>query len=137
MAVIPVVDSIKVQVLVNNVPLQEYSPDDDELELKSDDHDRLISKYIEAKSDVLFTVQAAIDERFQQLHKDFDLRIAFAVDGIHMASRLYYRREFLRGKLCNVAGNRYYLNGIPHEKAFKFSQLSIGKSSSAGKVYSF
>lgn len=127
MAVIPAVDSIEVQVLVNNVPLEEYSPDDDEIESKSDDRDRLISKYIEAKSNVEFTVQAAIDERFQQMHKDVDLRIAIFIDGIHMATRLYSRRELLRRKLCTVAGNRYYLNGSPREKAFKFSQLNIGK----------
>ena len=127
MAVIPAVDSIQVQVLVNNVALKEYNPDDDEIEVKSSDHDQLISRYIEAKNDAEFTVQLATDKKFGQLHKNVDLRFGICVDGKHMTSRMYARKKFLNGRLSTVAGSRYYSFGVPREKPFKFALLKIGK----------
>ena len=134
MAVIPAVDSIKVQVLVNNVPLEEYNPDDDEIESKTIGDDRMISRYIEARTDAEFTVQYAVDKSFQHLHRNVDLSFAVSIDGVHMNSQLIRRKTFSQGCGHSFKGHRYYANNMPRMKPFKFGQLNIGKWASAGKA---
>jgi len=127
MAVIPAVKWIEVQVLVNNIPLEEYNPDDDELELKRDDHDRLISRYIEAKTDAEFKVQAKIVKTGQRLPGGVGLSFIVDIDGGFEEGRVPRRSEFRKGHDLDITGYCYYANGAAHEKSFKFSQLNIGK----------
>jgi len=127
MAVIPAVKWINVQVLVNDVALKEYNADDDELEMKRDDHDRFISRYVEAKTGAEFVVKIMIDEKSQRLPKGGGLTFLLTIDGGLMASISLRRSDFRKGYDLDFAGYRYHANGKPHEKAFKFSQLHIGK----------
>jgi len=127
MAVIPAVKWIDVQVLVNDVALKEYNADDDELELKRDDHDRFISRYVEAMTDAEFIVKIMIDEKSQRLPKGGGLAFTVTIDGECLETRTLRRKDFRKGYQLDFAGYRYYANGRAHEKAFKFSQLNIGK----------
>jgi len=127
MAVIPAVKWIEVQVLVKDVALKEYDADDDELEMKRDDHDRFISRYIEAKTGAEFIVKIMIDGKSQRLPKDGDLTCLLTIDGEIIESRALRRSDFRKGYDFDFAGYRYYANGKPHEKTFRFSQLHIGK----------
>ena len=129
MAIIPIFNSVEVEILVNGQPLTEY-PDPDTLDIDDDGGGRagrLVTKYIEAKTGTEFSVRFKISPSFRLLLGNVDLVVCVYVDDKYLVGNVINRRYLNYDAVQLLTGHRYTKNGQWFERSFSFSQLNIGE----------
>ena len=89
MAIIPSMDSIEVEVLVNHQTVTEYVDPDTE----TAPNERKISRYIEAKTGATFAVRFRISPTFLLLHNNVDLLVCIFIDNKYMDANVINRSK--------------------------------------------
>jgi len=129
MAVIPIFDSVEVEILVNGQPVTEY-PDPDTLDIDDDGGGpagRVVTRYIEAKTGTEFSIRFKISPTFRLLLGNVDLVVCVYVDNKYMVGNVINRTNLNYDAVQILSGHRYTKSGQWFERSFSFSQLNIGE----------
>jgi hypothetical protein len=123
MAIIPGVQGLKVDILVDRYPAPEYV-DPDETDFENGDGTRTITKFIEAQSNAEFTVRFTLSPGFPYQRHDIIFQVYLDGEWMDGASfRLNTLRSF---QVAELTGQRYVRNNQWFQRNFKFAQLNIG-----------
>jgi hypothetical protein len=117
MAVLPECPGLRVEVLTQGRPLQEYDDDEEDLSPK------VVTKYVEALSGAKFNVIAAFQPPFATQH---DVMMRVIIDGKSMA-KWHCEREQFPNKVVECDGIRRERHGEWVKQNFCFAELDIGK----------
>lgn len=109
---------LKVEILVDGVPLQEYDDEDEEIV------PTVVTKYIEAKSGVNFTIRYTV---LPQFHIKHALKVQSYLDGKPMENRVRSEDSIRKYMSGTMTGVREAIAGKYYERKFCFSQLNTGQ----------
>jgi hypothetical protein len=120
MAVLDAYPGIKVQIVVNGAPLQEYDDDDDESATPN-----TVTKYVEAVSGAEFQIQHDITQPWPQ----HEMLLECIVDQHKVVGAVLNKGNYRGSSYRYVKeGAISYKEGHQFIQRFRFAQLSIGKS---------
>ena len=116
MAIHPELPGLEVKICVQGQPLHEY--DDDKIP-----EPKTTTKYIEARSDEIFSIMTVFKPPFQN---QYDMGVRTCIDGVRMNTRVRKRDEILQRPMSS---NHYYSyqGGEWVKQKFTFAKLNIGK----------
>jgi hypothetical protein len=126
MAIIPAMDSIEVEVLVNNQTVTEYV-DPETIDVETSPNERKISKYIEAKTGATFAIRFKTSPTFLLLHSNVDLLFCIYIDNKYMVANVIHRSKLRFDHTELLHSHRYTKNKQWFERPFSFNQLNIGE----------
>jgi hypothetical protein len=118
MAILRDQPGLKVEILVDGVPLQEYDYENEEI------MPSVVTKYIEAKSGDNFTIRYTV---LPQFHIKHALVVQSYLDGKSMAKRVFSEERIRKYANRTVTGVREAIAGKYYERKFCFSQLNTGQ----------
>jgi len=118
MAILRDQPGLKVEILVDGSPLQEYDDDDEEIV------PTVVTKYIEAKSGVNFTIRYTI---LPQFHIKHALVVQSYLDGNSMENHVCSEDVLRKCTSSTMTGVREAIAGKYYERKFCFSQLNTGQ----------
>ena len=118
MAILRDQPGLKVEILVDGGPLQEYDDEDEEVV------PTVVTKYIEVKSGVNFTIRYTF---LPQFHIKHALVLQSYLDGKPMGSHIRSEDEIRKCTSATMTGVREAIDGKCYERRFYFSQLNKGQ----------
>jgi hypothetical protein len=118
MAILRDQPGLKVEILVDGVPLQEYDYENEEI------MPSVVTKYIEAKSGDNFTIRYTV---LPQFHIKHALVVQSYLDGKSMVKRVFSEERIRKYASRTVTGVREAIAGKYYERKFCFSQLNTGQ----------
>ncbi|PSN68691.1 hypothetical protein BS50DRAFT_632589 [Corynespora cassiicola Philippines] len=113
-------DTIQVDIYVNNQALQQYNDD------KQEEAPDSVTKYVEATSGANFEVRCTFADRFHNRH---DLSVKLYVDGKFIDGHTFFRRDIELGKVCTFDGMRESIGKKFFLRKMRFSELHIDDGS--------
>lgn len=119
MAVITYIPGLKVEIIVNGVPLEEFVDSDEE------NPPNTTTKYVEASSGVPFEVQYSFSPTFNAKH---DIALRVFLDGKYSDGHVIYTSEVSHLAPTRIGSARELVGGSYSKRRFRFSQLDIGKT---------
>lgn len=117
MAILRDQPGLEVEILVDEGPLQEYDDEDEEIV------PTVVTKYIEAKSGVNFTIRYTVLPQFHVKHALF---VQSYLDGKPMESHVRSEDVIRKYTSTTMTGVREAIDGKYYERKFCFSQLDTG-----------
>ena len=118
MAILRDQPGLKVEILIDGVPIQEYDDENEEIV------PNVVTKYIEAKSGVNFAIRYTVLPRFHIKHA---LVVQSYLDGKPMRSHVCSEDEIRNYKSRTMTGVREAIAGKYYKRKFCFSKLNTGQ----------
>ncbi|KAF2809635.1 uncharacterized protein BDZ99DRAFT_463419 [Mytilinidion resinicola] len=119
MAILDDLLGLKVEIVVNGQPLQEYDDEDGE-----EEKPKSVIKYIEATSNATFEVRVIFGLELPQEHRQYSYTCRVYLDGTYQDGMVFEKRTGLF-KQATLRGRRSCKAGEYYLQTFRFSNLTI------------
>ena len=117
-----ILGNLRAFIVVNGNRRKEYVDEDREMENENPD---LVSKYIESKSGVTFTIQVEFKKSFKL--KSNAIGIDIYLDGHHVDGHIYSDQDIYPGLCDTIDGSTKYIRGRFEYRPFVFVEIQRGK----------